>query len=129
MEGAIKVSVPTRSAFIRLLRSVVASAAGRLGLPIDDIEDLSLAVHEAAADLLDLDAGETVLNLHLSASNGDLQVVVWTNATPIEWPRPAPHKRLTWQVLAALTDEASMVSRVDGPGIRLLKRRPARGPG
>ncbi len=129
MEGTVKVSVPTRSAFIRLLRSVVASAAGRLGLPIDDIEDLCLAVHEAAADLLDLDAGETVLNLHLSESNGYLQVVVWTNATPIEWPRPVPHNRLTWQVLAALTDEASMISQVGGPGIRLLKRRPARGPG
>ena len=108
---------------------MVASAAGRLELPIDDIEDFCLAVHEAAADLLDLDAGETVMNLQLSESNGDLEVVVWTNATPRTWPRPDPHNRLTWQVLAALTDEASMVSQAEGPGIRILKRRPARGQG
>ena len=129
MDHAVKVSVPARSGFVGLLRSVVASAGGHLGLSLDDIEDLRLAVNEACADLLEHGPEGTVLRLHLAADDGELTVLVWTNAEVAGWPRTDAHDRLTWRILSSLTDEATMVRSPDGPAIRLMKRRPARAPG
>lgn len=127
-EQLIRVSVPARSGFIHLFRTVVASAAERAGLPYDDIEDLRLAVHEASADLLALRGGATTLTLRVAALDGDLEVAVWADAEASEWPK-GPPDRLTWRVLSTLTDEASMVREGDAPGIRLLKRARHQGSG
>jgi serine/threonine-protein kinase RsbW len=129
MEHTLKVSVPAESGFVALLRSVVASAAGHLGLSFDDIEDLRLAVNEACADLLELQPGGTILHLDLVADDGEVAVLVWSNAQTPEWPRTDTHDRLAWRILRSLTDEATMLRHPDGPAIRLIKRRPSRGSG
>jgi serine/threonine-protein kinase RsbW len=127
MDDQVKVSVPAQAGFVTLLRSVVAGAAGHLGFGIDAIEDLRLAVGEACADLLELDRGSTTLGMHLVANDDGLDVVVWTDGQAPGWPRTDVEDRLAWLMLHALADEASMLRRPEGPAIRLVKRRTARG--
>ena len=52
----IRLSVPAHGAFLGLIRTTSAAVAARLDLTIDEIEDLRIAVDEAAAILLG-DAG------------------------------------------------------------------------
>lgn len=123
----ITVSVPARPDFVHVLRSVVASVAGRASFSYDAMEDLRLAVDEACAHLLAVPGPAVVLSLRITSSDGAIEVVVWTDADPAEWPRPDVERTLTWQVLTALADEARFERTGDGPALRLTKRREAAG--
>lgn len=127
MENSISVSVPARPEFIYLLRTVVASVAGRLELQYEVIEDMRLAVHEASADLLSAGVGARTLSLHLELQDEHLTVLIWTDADVARWPRAAARDQLTWQILSSLTDEAQIVRHDGAPGIRLQKRLRATG--
>jgi serine/threonine-protein kinase RsbW len=120
----VTVTAPARPEFVHVLRSVVATVAARADLTYDEIDDLRLAVDEACAQLLALPAGATTLALKLTAmEEGGLVVVVTTDADHPAWPPEGAERTLTWQVLAALADEARF-EEVDGhPALRLTKRR------
>ena len=51
-EPQVRLSVPAHGAFLSLIRTTTAAVAARLDLTIDEIEDLRIAVDEAAAILL-----------------------------------------------------------------------------
>jgi serine/threonine-protein kinase RsbW len=118
----VTVKVPAQPDFVHVLRSVVATVAARADLTFDEIDDLRLAVDEACAQLLALPA-ET-LTIRLSPSDdGGLVVVVTTDADVRVWPPAGAERTLTWQVLAALADDARF-EQVDGqPALRLTKNR------
>ena len=48
----VRLRVPAHGAFLSLIRTTSAAVAARLELTIDEIEDLRIAVDEAAAILL-----------------------------------------------------------------------------
>jgi serine/threonine-protein kinase RsbW len=48
----VRLSVPAHGAFLSLIRTTTAAVAARIDLTIDEIEDLRIAVDEAAAMLL-----------------------------------------------------------------------------
>jgi len=129
MADRIRVSVPAEAGFVALLRSVVAGTAGLHGFAVDAIEDLRLAVGEACADLLEHTRGSTRLGVDLNLSEGQLEAIVWADAGGVGWGETKAQGRLTWLLLRALTDEAAMVERPEGPGVRLIKRTAARGAG
>ena len=118
----VTVKVPAQPDFVHVLRSVVATVAARADLTFDEIDDLRLAVDEACAQLLALPA--TTLTIRLSPSDdGGLVVVVTTDADVRVWPPAGAERTLTWQVLAALADDARF-EQVDGkPALRLTKNR------
>lgn len=120
----VTVAVPAKPEFVHVLRSVIATVAARADLTYDEIDDLRLAVDEACAQLLMLPAGATTLSLKIAPiEDGGLVVVVATDADHLAWPPEGAERTLTWQVLAALADEARF-EQVDGhPALRLTKRR------
>lgn len=119
MSSPVVVEVPPRPEHAHVLRSVVASVAARLDLPLDSIEDLKIAVDEAVAHLLT--TGGTVLRMEVLARPTGIEVTASTDAPEAPWPPVGFETSLTWQVLTGLTDDASF-SADGGPILRFTKR-------
>jgi serine/threonine-protein kinase RsbW len=120
-EADINVAVPARPDFLHVVRSVTASVAARLDLGYDDIEDLRIAVDEACAQLLSASGRAAQINLIITPSEGQVEVVVCTDGDVREWPPAGVEASLIWQILNGLTDAPSF-ERFDGkPGMRLVK--------
>lgn len=111
------ISIPADPAYVGLLRSTVASLAAKADFTLDEIEDLRIAVSEAATLLLPLT--ETI-NCHVD-SRADAVEVTCT-CTSEDSPR-RDFDDLPWVLLEALVDEAASTVTQSGISIRLLKRR------
>jgi serine/threonine-protein kinase RsbW len=113
-ESLIRVAVPASPDVLHLLRSVTASVGARMSMSLDDVEELRIAVDEAAALLLDRadDAGGRTLELALTCTDRSLTASVSLDgaagsdedAARASWP---------WRVITAVTDDASF-QRADG---------------
>jgi serine/threonine-protein kinase RsbW len=121
MDEAVLV-MPARSDLLSLLRTVVADLAARRGFSYDAIDDLRIAVSEAATFLLGAGTAASRLQLRVSPIDGGLSVGVSTDAATEGWPPPGADRTLAWQVLSALTDEAALVLDGGTPALHLTKR-------
>lgn len=121
----IALSIPARPDYVHVLRSVVASAASLADFPYDTIEDLRIAVDEACAHLLGVRPPARTLSLRVSWSEAGIEILASTDAGLVGWPPAGSRQTLTWQVLAALADEAGFEPGESGPAIRFTKRLPA----
>jgi serine/threonine-protein kinase RsbW len=110
--GVASLDVPAEPNHVHILRAVAASVAARLPMSLDDIDDLRLAVDEAAARLLQLPRG-TRLTLEMAASAEGLSVELSTDADASGWPEPDVRATLPWKILAALGDHV-VFERRDG---------------
>jgi serine/threonine-protein kinase RsbW len=119
VQGDISVTLPARSEFVHVLRSVVAAIAARLDFSVDDIDDLRLVVDEACGQLLALPGSAKVLRLKLVPAPGSLELLVSTDGS-YSWP-PRGQNALAWEILSALSDESEFEQR-NGPTIKLGKR-------
>jgi hypothetical protein len=117
----VVVSIPGVAAYLHILRAITGSVAARVRMPVDAIEDLRLAVHEAASYLLSVTGGAT-LTLELLATEHDLRALLTADAVVAVWPPEGYESSLSRTVMAGLSD-ASMV-RLSGsaPAIELRKR-------
>lgn len=121
----IIVTVPARSEFVHVVRTVVAGVAARLDFSYDAIDDLRIAVDEACAHLLEGAPGATSITVTLAPGADALEVLVATDADGAAWPPERFESSLAWQVLSALADEARLE---DGtPAVRFRKRLEAAG--
>lgn len=118
----VRVTTPASSEFVHVLRTVAAGLAARAGFSVDEIEDLRLAVDEAAARLLAERPGSRTLLLEADVAGGSLELLVACDADQAPWPPPGLDATLTWQVLPALVDRAEPLTTAHGPGFRLTKR-------
>ena len=122
--GPIVVSIPARAGAVHVLRATVASVGARLDLPIDDVEELRIAVDEAAALLLHLHAPAARLTATMSVDAGTLAIRISSDAAVSgEWPPPGTEDAWPWLVIAGLTDEAGFDISTDGPAVWMRKRR------
>ncbi|MFP3913393.1 MAG: hypothetical protein ACLFWM_00830 [Actinomycetota bacterium] len=118
--GRVSIRVPGEGRYIELLRSTVGRAARLSGFTFDGIEDLALAVDEAAVLLLD--AEPLMLDLRLGevgAGTGRMLVFVSMHDPAREWVRDDQlGSDMRWQVLDALCEDVWLM---DGrqPGIGL----------
>ena len=126
MDG-VTLTIPARPDFVHVIRSVVASVAARADFSFDAIDDLRLAVDEACAQLLSFRPGATVLEIEIAWDQDGLEVVAAIDGDATGWPPPGSEDTLTWQVLAALADEATFDRTHAGPAVRLRKRREVAG--
>jgi len=126
VESEVVVTVPSQAAYVHVLRSVAVSVAARLDLPVDDLDDLRMAIDEASSQLLMLGPNAGTLTLRLRAVDGGVEAVVSVDGTaPASWPPSAFHESLAWNVLSGLSDEVTF-ERPDGaPAIRVVKRSSA----
>jgi serine/threonine-protein kinase RsbW len=127
IDSDVVVTVPSRAVFVHVLRSVAASVAARNDLPVDDIDDLRMAIDEASSQLLMLGPSSATLTLRLRALDGEVEAVVSVDGpAPAEWPPPAFRESLAWNVLSGLSDELSFELPDGAPAIRVVKRSSAR---
>jgi serine/threonine-protein kinase RsbW len=120
--GPIVVSVPARADLVHVLRAVAASVGARLDLPIDDVEELRIAVDEAAVLLLHLHAPTGRLTATLSVETGRLSIRIASDAAVSgEWPPAGAEDAWPWLVIAGLTDGAGFDVSVDGPVVWMTK--------
>ncbi len=95
----VTLRVPGDGAFLSLVRTTTAGVAARLGLTIDEIEDLRIAVDEAAAVLLaDIVRGADV---EVVFAFGADQLTIALSAPTADAP-PPDQRGFGWTVLAAL---------------------------
>ena len=121
MEEAL-LDLPARSDLLALLRTVVADLAARRGFSYDAIDDLRIAVSEAATFLLGAASPASRLQLRISPCGDGLDVGISTDAVAEAWPPPGADRTLAWQVLSALTDEAALALDDGTPTLHLTKR-------
>jgi serine/threonine-protein kinase RsbW len=118
----VLVSVPAGPDLLGVLRAVAASVAARLDLPFDAVDDVRVAVDEAASILLQLPASRDRLELRIDAGPDEMRAVLSIGAQADVWPPPGVEGSWPWRVLNAACDEVSFERLGPDPGIRFVKR-------
>jgi serine/threonine-protein kinase RsbW len=99
----VELRLPADSAFVSVLRTTTAGLAARLDFPIDDIEDLRIAVGEASAMVLPEADPESELLCRFYMRPGALTVSVGVQAGAAGTP---DYDSFAWQVLTTLATSA-----------------------
>ncbi len=103
LDPTVTLRVPANSAFVVLIRAAVSAMCARLDFTIDRIEDVKLAVDEAAALLLSDAPQDTHLDVRFTPDAPDGMRVEMT--APTVNGRSLERDSFTWTVLTALVDE------------------------
>jgi hypothetical protein len=105
----MELRVPGSPHYLQTIRTVVGRAAHLMGFSFDGIEDLALAVDEAAVLLLE--RAPSVLWLRLEGGDsGVLEVRIGTPATLPAWPPDDLENDTRWQILSALCERTWPIS-------------------
>ncbi len=104
----VELRLPADSAYASVLRTTTAGLAARLDFPIDDIEDLRIAVGEASAMVLPeaRPGSDLTCRFYLHPT----ELVVWIGVEVDEDVQP-DQDSFAWQVLTTLATTASTESR------------------
>jgi serine/threonine-protein kinase RsbW len=119
----VSAEVPATPDFVQVLRNVAAGVAARADLPIDQIEEIRLAVTEAASLLLTEALGNT-LRMSIRRDAGLVDVELSSDGTSASWRTDRIESSWAWIVVSGLTDEVQLDregARV--PSIAFVKRR------
>jgi serine/threonine-protein kinase RsbW len=120
---AVFAEVPATPRSVQVLRNVAAAVAARLDMPIDQIEEVRLAVTEAASLLLD-ETAATTLRMTIGRDTDALDVTLSSDGQVDPWPSDGTLASWPWLVVKGLTDEIRAERRDgDGPSIAFTKRR------
>jgi serine/threonine-protein kinase RsbW len=118
--GVVTLEIPATPDHVHVLRAVAASVGARLPMSLDDVDDLRLAVDEAAARLLQLPGGGR-LWLEVTASTDGLAIALSTDGDASGWPGPDAKATLPCKILTALVDDVSFERRDGVATIRFHK--------
>ena len=116
------VSVPAGPDLLSVLRAVAASVAARLDLSLDAVEDVRVAVDEAATILLQVSASRDRLELRIDAGADEMRAVLSIEAPAEAWPPPDVEASWGWRVITGVCDEARFERLGADPAIRFVKR-------
>ncbi|MCB2223783.1 MAG: ATP-binding protein [Actinobacteria bacterium] len=117
-DASVCVSVPAGAALLTVVRSLVLGAGA--DLPLDLIEDVALAVDEAASAFVE--SGAERLDIGLDATAGDLTVVVGADVRPDPWPPSGWPDTLAGRVIGALVDGVAHRSDAVGGTVTMTRR-------
>jgi len=123
----VLLAVPASGAWLGVLRTATASLPSRLQFPLDEIEDLRIAVDEACVMLLGLPAqpaAELMLTCRFAILPDGLEVTV--SAPVSDRAVLPPEHSFAWQVLVAHITSVSGKAGGGNASIVLTKRRSAR---
>lgn len=119
---AVSAEVPATPVFVPVLRNVAAGVAARLDMPIDQIEEVRLAVTESASLLLD-EVDATTIRMTIARDRGELDVRLSADGSADPWPSDRALTSWPWLVVKGLTDDIQAERRDgEGPSIRFTKR-------
>ena len=116
----VDLRLPADPAYLSLLRTTTAGLAARMSFTLEEIDELRIAVDEAAALLLpDIIDGELVAGFAVSSDLLEVTVAAHTAADH----RPTEGS-FAWTVLTALAGEVALDTDPEGRSqLRLRKRR------
>ena len=117
----VSVQVPATPEFVQVLRNVAAGVAARLEMPIDQIEEIRLAVTEAASLLLE-EVAATALRMRIRRSDDGLDVTISSDGTPEAWPSDRVLTSWPWMVVKGLSDDVRLDRDDGGPSVVFQKR-------
>jgi len=100
----VELRLPAAGAYVSVLRTTTAGLAARLDFTLDDIEDLRMAVGEAAALALEVADEDTDLIARFWLGDRTMTVSVATDATG---SASIDEDSFAWQVLTTLAASAS----------------------
>lgn len=105
----VELRLPVDSAYVSVLRTTTAGLAARLDFPIDDIEDLRIAVGEASAMVLPEadEAGDLVCRYYMRPGELTVRVSVTSSRATAQ----PDVDSFGWQVLTTLASSARADSR------------------
>lgn len=117
----VSLRVPPLADHVTLLRTLVSGIAARGDYTLEQVDDLRMAVEEAAVQLLRHGDGGP-LELHATMGDDELGVELVTTLSAGESSAVDPAS-FSWMILQALTDEVS--TSVDGTAasLRMVKRQ------
>lgn len=100
----VELRVPADRAYASVLRTTTAGLAARLDFPIDDIEDLRIAVGEACAMVLGEAESDSDLVCRFFQDPGELTVSV---SGTVDGTIEPDYDSFAWQVLTTLATSAN----------------------
>ena len=103
----VELRLPADRAYASVLRTTTAGLAARLDFPIDDIEDLRIAIGEASAMVLEEAERGTDLQCRFYQQPGELTVSV---SVSVDGEIEPDEDSFAWQVLTTLATSASAES-------------------
>lgn len=115
----VELRLPADGAYASVLRTLTAGLAARLDFTMDDIEDLRIAVSEAAAMVLEEADPNSTLDCRFRLSPGTLALTI---TAPAQSPAAPDYESFGWQVLATLAAEAAIDSAPGSYAVRLTVR-------
>ena len=120
--GAVSLTVPRLPAYLRLVRLAAADAGARADLPIEDVEDLKIAVDELTYLLIgeDADGGsaEETLTLRYAVSPGSVEI----EGAGAAVGEPVVLSDLSRNIISAVVDEYDIGDEGGLRRFRLVKR-------
>ncbi len=117
VDADVELKLPADGAYASVLRTLTAGLAARLDFTMDDIEDLRIAVSEAAAMVLDeADAGSDLV-CRFTLDPGILTLTIQAGAAD---PAAPDYDSFGWQVLTTLAEHAEVVAEPGTYGVHLV---------
>lgn len=105
-KSPVVVVVPGERESLRVLRLVASDVGRLLGFGYDKIEDSRLAVHEAAAVLVE--AGSASITCQITAEDGSMAISMSSLPAPSAWPPDDWDGSLGHLVLSNLAESLKM---------------------
>lgn len=106
---SVKIEVPAHASYVAVLRAAVSALASRLTFTIDEVDDLRIAVDEAAALLLPGCVDGDQLRCELAMASNEIRCVLSVPVSGHEIPKDG----FAWLVLNSVAREVA-TSQDDG---------------
>lgn len=116
----VQMRIPASAGHLSLFRTVVGGCAGRENFTLDQVDDLRMAVDEAAVQLLRHTAGE---NLELQITSADDRLEVRVSAETKTDQPVIDRSSFSWTILQALADELSVDDDAGQTVVMMAKKR------
>lgn len=122
--SVLATEVPAHEDFVASLRAMTRAAAALADLPVDAVEDLQMAVDEAATVLLPLVApeGDRRLRATFEVSTSGLAIELRARCRPGE---QVDRSGLAWMMLTALDAGVDVIEHDDEVAIAIGRTGPA----
>lgn len=122
--AVVSLGLPPDPDLLHMVRSLTTSAGSMVDMPVDVIDDLCIAVNEAATALLSAGGTRSRLTVRFELEEREVAVVVSGDGEPFPWP-PMVEGGFVTRVLTKLTDGHRLEMTPSGPQVLLRKTMPA----
>ena len=122
-EGRLTLTVPAKPEAVRVVRAVMRTWAATVGIVLDEIEELCLAVDEAFAGLIATRPAPENVIVRIQSDASSVDIIAVRDAEAELWPPVSAQTALVRRVLSTLIDDVRFEHTDLGPAIHMIKHR------